>query len=52
MLVFAYFCGIICGTMNAKIEYWLELCDDDLLTAKALFQSKRYLHKRRSFYVG
>ena len=30
--------------MNAKTEYWLELCDDDLLTAKALFQSKRYLH--------
>jgi HEPN domain-containing protein len=32
------------GAMDAKIEYWLELCDDDLLTAKALFQSKRYLH--------
>ena len=30
--------------MNAKTECWLELCDDDLLTAKALFQSKRYLH--------
>ena len=30
--------------MNAKTEYWLELCDDDLLTAKALFQSQRYLH--------
>jgi HEPN domain-containing protein len=30
--------------MIAKTEYWLELCDDDLLTAKALFQSKRYLH--------
>jgi len=30
--------------MSAKIEYWLELCDDDLLTAKALFQSERYLH--------
>jgi len=30
--------------MNAKTEYWLELCDDDLLTAKALFQSKRHLH--------
>ena len=30
--------------MNAKTEYWLELCEDDLLTAKALFQSKRYLH--------
>jgi len=30
--------------MNAKVEYWLELCDDDFETAKALFQSKRYLH--------
>ena len=30
--------------MSVKTEYWLELCDDDLLTAKALFQSKRYLH--------
>jgi len=30
--------------MSAKTEYWLELCEDDLLTAKALFQSKRYLH--------
>ena len=30
--------------MSTKTEYWLELCDDDLLTAKALFQSKRYLH--------
>jgi HEPN domain-containing protein len=32
------------NVMGAKTEYWLELCDDDLLTAKALFQSKRYLH--------
>ena len=30
--------------MNVKTECLLELCDDDLLTAKALFQSKRYLH--------
>jgi len=30
--------------MNAKAEYWQELCEEDLLTAKALFQSKRYLH--------
>jgi HEPN domain-containing protein len=32
------------SAMSAKTEYWLELCDDDLLTAKALFESKRYLH--------
>jgi HEPN domain-containing protein len=32
------------NVMSAKTEYWLELCDDDLLTAKALFQSERYLH--------
>jgi HEPN domain-containing protein len=25
------------------MEYWLKLCDDDLLTAKAMFQTKRYL---------
>jgi len=30
--------------MCVKTEYWLELCDGDLLTAKALFQSERYLH--------
>jgi HEPN domain-containing protein len=30
--------------MNKKTEYWLELCSDDLLTAKALLESKRYLH--------
>jgi len=30
--------------MSEKVEYWLDLCDDDLETAKALFQSKRYLH--------
>jgi HEPN domain-containing protein len=30
--------------LSEKTEYWLELCDDDLVTAKALLQSKRYLH--------
>ena len=30
--------------MSEKVDYWLELCDDDLLTAKALFQAKRFLH--------
>ena len=30
--------------MNTKTEYWLELCEEDFWTAKALFQSKRYLH--------
>jgi len=29
--------------MSERTEYWLELCDEDLLTAKALFQTKRYL---------
>ena len=27
-----------------KCEYWLELSDDDLLTAKTLLQGKRFLH--------
>ena len=30
--------------MNDKTLYWLELCDDDLVTAKALLNSKRLLH--------
>jgi len=30
--------------MNDKVEYWLDLCDDDLITAKALFRSERLLH--------
>ena len=30
--------------MIDKIDYWLELCDDDLLTAKALFEKGRLLH--------
>ena len=29
--------------MSERVEYWLELCDSDLLTAKVLFQSERYL---------
>jgi len=30
--------------MKNKTAYWLELCDDDMLTAKALLESKRLLH--------
>lgn len=30
--------------MNDRISYWLELCDDDLITAKALFDAGRFLH--------
>jgi len=30
--------------MSERVEYWLELCDSDLLSAKALFQTKRYQH--------
>ncbi|MCL2217343.1 MAG: HEPN domain-containing protein [Defluviitaleaceae bacterium] len=30
--------------MSSKTDYWLELCDDDLITAKALLDSKRLLH--------
>ena len=30
--------------MNDKVDYWLELCDDDLITAKTLFDHKRYLY--------
>jgi len=29
--------------MFDKVEYWLELCDDDLKTAKNLLISKDYL---------
>jgi HEPN domain-containing protein len=30
--------------MQSKVDYWLELCEDDLLTAKALLDTKRLLH--------
>ena len=30
--------------MNNKTIYWIELCDDDLITAKELLKSKRWLH--------
>ena len=30
--------------MKAKTVYWLDLCDDDLITAKALLESNRLLH--------
>jgi HEPN domain-containing protein len=30
--------------MSDKVEYWLDLCDDDLITAKALLEKKRLLH--------
>ncbi|MCL2088795.1 MAG: HEPN domain-containing protein [Oscillospiraceae bacterium] len=29
--------------MLNKLEYWLELCDDDLRAAKAMFESKNFL---------
>ena len=29
--------------MLDKVEYWLELCDDDLKTAKVLFDNKQFL---------
>jgi len=30
--------------MFDKVEYWLDLCDDDMTTAKWLLQGKRLLH--------
>ena len=30
--------------MNEKVQYWLELADYDLETAKAMLQTKRYLY--------
>ena len=30
--------------MNEKTKYWLDLCEDDLITAKALLAAKRFLH--------
>jgi len=30
--------------MYDKVDYWLDLCEDDLLTAKALLDSNRLLH--------
>ena len=30
--------------MNDKTRYWLDLCDDDLITAKALLNAGRFLH--------
>ena len=29
--------------MSDKVEYWLELCDDDLIAAKAMLKSKNFL---------
>jgi len=29
--------------MSDKIDYWLEMCDDDLITAKAMLEAKRFL---------
>jgi hypothetical protein len=30
--------------MNDKTIYWLDLCNDDLATAKALLTAERFLH--------
>jgi len=30
--------------VNDKVQYWLDLCVDDLATAKVLLESKRLLH--------
>ena len=30
--------------MSDKVEYWLDLCDEDLITAKSLLKAKRLLH--------
>ena len=30
--------------VNDKVKYWLELSDDDLITAKCLLENKRLLH--------
>jgi HEPN domain-containing protein len=30
--------------LSDKTAYWFDLCDDDLITAKALLKSKRLLH--------
>jgi len=29
--------------MSGRVEYWLELCDRDLQTAKVLFQAEHFL---------
>jgi HEPN domain-containing protein len=31
-------------TVNERVEYWLELADYDIETAKAMLQTKRYLY--------
>jgi HEPN domain-containing protein len=30
--------------MQSKVDYWLDLCDDDLATAQWLLEGKRLLH--------
>jgi len=30
--------------MSSKTDYWLELCDEDIITAKALLDAGRFLH--------
>jgi HEPN domain-containing protein len=39
-----YVCKGMIISMSDKVAYWLDLCDDDLITAKALLKSKRLLH--------
>ena len=41
---FSIFYHIEVMIMLDKVEYWLDLCDDDLTTAKWLLQGKRLLH--------
>jgi HEPN domain-containing protein len=31
-------------TQNEKVNYWVEISDYDIETAKAMLQSKRYLY--------
>ena len=30
--------------MSDKVKHWLDLCNDDILTAKALLEKERFLH--------
>lgn len=36
--------GMDVGIVQNKVGYWLDLCSEDLLTAKALLKSGRLLH--------
>lgn len=46
VLAFRYLCKwfSVFGSMNDRVKYWLEMLEYDFDTAKAMFETKRYLY--------